>query len=163
MRDISEEAKTALAEVRKRKAHQRLNKDGASSNAIVRRRIALIAAERKLDPSETAALVKGRYIPLRPLGRFAEKHSLSVDWLIDGDLSKHPRFVPKAKATNEDWAHMLKPSASLTAAPRRAGELPSNADLCLAQARPAARRQCWAARSPDHGSRSWHGERDVEP
>jgi hypothetical protein len=69
MSEISQEAKTALAEVRKRKAHQRLNKDGASSNAMVRRRIALIAAERKLEPLETAALMKGRYIPLRPLGR----------------------------------------------------------------------------------------------
>ena len=39
----------------------RLIDDGASSNAAVRRRIALIAAERKLHPSETAALMKGRW------------------------------------------------------------------------------------------------------
>jgi hypothetical protein len=41
-------------------AISRLSKDGASSNAAIRKRIALIAAERNLDPSETRALMTGR-------------------------------------------------------------------------------------------------------
>jgi hypothetical protein len=67
-------------------ALKRLSKDGASSNAAVRRRIALIAAERKLDPSETRALMKGRCLTLRHLGQFAEKHRVNLDWLIGGNL-----------------------------------------------------------------------------
>lgn len=58
----------------------------ASSNAAIRRRIALIAAERKLDPSETMAMMKGRWITMFHLCRFAKKHSLSLDWLMFGDL-----------------------------------------------------------------------------
>jgi hypothetical protein len=57
----------------------------------LRRRIALIAAERKLDPSETETLMKGRWLTLRNLGQFAEKHGLRIDWLIGGDLKWHPR------------------------------------------------------------------------
>jgi hypothetical protein len=82
-------------------ALKRLNKDGACSNAAVRQRIALIAAERQLPPSETATLTKGRNIPLMPLGQFAEKHHLSVDWLIGDDLKAHPRGSPSR--------HMAKP------------------------------------------------------
>jgi hypothetical protein len=67
-------------------ALDRLTKDGASDNAAIRRRIALIAAERPLAPSETNALMRGRRISLFLLGQFAKKHHLSVDWLIGGDL-----------------------------------------------------------------------------
>jgi hypothetical protein len=66
----------------------RLTDDGASSNAAIRRRIALIAAERKLDPSETMAMMKGRWLTTFHLCQFAKKHSLSVDWLIFGDLKR---------------------------------------------------------------------------
>ncbi len=67
-------------------AIRRLNKAGASSDAAVRQRIALIAAERNLNPSETKPLMTGRSIPLHPLGQFSEKHSLSLGWLLAGDL-----------------------------------------------------------------------------
>ena len=67
-------------------AVRRLNKAGASSDAAVRRRIALIAAERKLNPSETKPLMSDRSIPLHPLGQFRKKHNLSLDWLLAGDL-----------------------------------------------------------------------------
>jgi hypothetical protein len=69
-------------------ALNRLSKDGASSDAATRRRIAVIAVERNLNPSETKALMKGRRISLFLLGQFAEKHHLSVDWLIGGDLKE---------------------------------------------------------------------------
>jgi hypothetical protein len=67
-------------------ACDRLTDDGASSNATIRKRIALIAAERKLDPSETMAMMKGRWLRTFDLRQFAKKHHLSVDWLIFGDL-----------------------------------------------------------------------------
>lgn len=67
-------------------ACNRLTKDGASSNATIRRRITLIAAERNLAPSATNALMKGRRISLFHLGQFAENHHVSADWLIAGNL-----------------------------------------------------------------------------
>jgi hypothetical protein len=70
-------------------AIHRLTADGASSNAAIRKRIALIAAERNLDPPK--ALMKGRWLRLRHLCQFAEKHNLSPHWLVSGDLRSHPR------------------------------------------------------------------------
>jgi hypothetical protein len=67
-------------------AIHRLNEDGATTNAAIRRRIALIAAERKLDASETKALMKGRWLTTYHLCQFAKKHHLSASWLIHGDL-----------------------------------------------------------------------------
>jgi hypothetical protein len=67
-------------------AIERLTEHGASSNAAIRKRIALIAAERKLDPSETEALMKGRWLRTFHLCQFAKKHHLSVDWLLFGNL-----------------------------------------------------------------------------
>ena len=77
-------------------ACDRLANDGAGSNATIRKRIALIAAERKLDPSETEALMKGRWLRTFHLRQFAEKHNLRADWLICGDLKAHPRRTTAA-------------------------------------------------------------------
>ena len=76
-------------------ACNRLTKDGASSKEAIRRRIALIVAERKLDVSETKAVMNGR-LTLFALGEFAEKHDLRVDWIISGDLKAHPRRTTAA-------------------------------------------------------------------
>jgi hypothetical protein len=73
----------------------RLTDDGASSNGAVRRRIALIAAERKLDPSEINALMKGRWLPTFDLCQFAKKHRLSFDWLLGGDLKGRLRMAQR--------------------------------------------------------------------
>ena len=74
-------------------ACDRLTEDGASSKAAIRKRIALIAAERKLDPSEIEELMKGRWLRTFHLRQFAKKHHLSVDWLIFGDLKGLLRTV----------------------------------------------------------------------
>jgi len=68
-------------------AIHRLTADGASSNATIRKRIALIVAERNLDPPK--ALMKGRWLRLRHPCQFAEKHN--PHWLVSGDLRSHPR------------------------------------------------------------------------
>jgi hypothetical protein len=67
-------------------AMDRLRKAGASGNAAIRQRVALVAAERNLNPSETKALLTGRRIPMQPLSQFCKKHNLSYDWVLAGDL-----------------------------------------------------------------------------
>src|ERR1700686_4117453 len=83
-------------------ACDRLTEDGASSKAAIRKRIALIAAERKLDPSETEELMKGRWLRTFHLRQFAKKHHLSVDWLIFGDLKGLLRTVAVPPDPNPD-------------------------------------------------------------
>jgi hypothetical protein len=73
----------------------RLNAAGASSKAAIRQRIALIAAERKLDPSEINSLMKGRWLPTFDLCQFAKKHRLSFDWLLGGDLKGRLRMAQR--------------------------------------------------------------------
>jgi hypothetical protein len=74
-------------------AYVRLREDGAYSTAAVRRRIALIAAERKLADSETRALLKGRRLTVFQIGEFVEKHHVSVGWLLGGDLKERLRMA----------------------------------------------------------------------
>jgi hypothetical protein len=59
-------------------------KERAEFNQAVRGRIALIAAERGLPKSEIAK-VMGR-LKHYDLLCFAQKHRISLDWLIAGDL-----------------------------------------------------------------------------
>jgi hypothetical protein len=81
-------------------ACDRLTNDGASSKAAIRKRIALIAAERKLDPSETEELMKGRWLRTFYLRQFAKKHNLRADWLICGELKAHPRGAVAREPTS---------------------------------------------------------------
>jgi hypothetical protein len=100
-------------------AYHRLTNDGASSNATIRRRIALVAAERNLNPSETKALMKGRRISLFLLGQFAKKHHLHLDWLISGDLKALretvqdrtdalPQVATTIEMQNEQWQEYVR-------------------------------------------------------
>jgi hypothetical protein len=61
----------------------RLTKDGASTNEAMRRRIQVIAHERRLQPSEVAKALTCRTFDVV---QFAERHRISCDWLICGDL-----------------------------------------------------------------------------
>src|ERR1019366_2475131 len=54
--EISEEAKKAIADAARRKAADRLNRDGAYSLDAIRRRVRAIAQERGLQPAEFAKL-----------------------------------------------------------------------------------------------------------
>jgi hypothetical protein len=73
-------------------AMERLAKDGASSDAAIRKRLALFATERKLDASETGAVMKGRLSSYH-LGQFAKKHHVSFDWMLAGDLEGRLRMA----------------------------------------------------------------------
>jgi hypothetical protein len=83
--EISQEAKTALAEVSKRKARERLHRDGSDSTPAMQRRIQALAAERSIPPADFAKLLHKR-VGMNAVAAFCEKHKVSMDWLLCGDL-----------------------------------------------------------------------------
>jgi hypothetical protein len=83
--EISAEAKLAIANGALARARQRLVKDGCQTNAAMRRRVLLLAAERNLPPAEYAKLMHKRVLT-GPLLAFCKKHNVSIDWLMCGDL-----------------------------------------------------------------------------
>lgn len=52
----------------------------------------MIATERKLDPSETKAIMTGR-LSTYQIGQFCEKHQLSHEWLLGGSLQGLKRMA----------------------------------------------------------------------
>jgi hypothetical protein len=56
-KEISDEAKRAIADLPRRKALQRLERDGATSTKAVQRRVRAIAEERKIPPSDVHKLM----------------------------------------------------------------------------------------------------------
>ncbi len=109
--DISEEAKKALADVNRRKAIDRLQRDGCASMDAVRRRVLAIAAERNLQPAEFAKLLHKR-VSTRVAIALCDKHKISLDWLLYGDLKGLQRMTQAAKAepralSEEDWSEFI--------------------------------------------------------
>jgi hypothetical protein len=96
--EISEEAKRALADLPRRKALARLEQDGAQSTAAVQRRVRAIAQERNIPPADIHKLMYKR-INTRDVMVFCEKHKVSFDWLLCGDLQGLRRMTQEAKAT----------------------------------------------------------------
>jgi hypothetical protein len=96
--EISQEAKTSLARLNQRKARERLERDGAHSSDALRRRVRTIAEERSLPPADFAKLMRKR-ISTRDVMLFCEKHKISFDWLLFGDLRGLHRMSQEAKAT----------------------------------------------------------------
>src|SRR5438045_2694339 len=64
-------------------ADERLARDGACSRSAIRRRIQLIAQERRLRP---AAVAKAMTCGTNNVVEFCERHDVSCDWLVCGDL-----------------------------------------------------------------------------
>ncbi len=81
-------------------AYDRLRKDGAYSTEAVRRRIALIAAERMLDPRQTRRLMTCRRLTVGDLGKFGKRHRLSFGWRPSTAQGRadHASFGEHAKA-----------------------------------------------------------------
>ena len=96
--EISEEAKRSLADVARRKAFDRLERDGAHSSDALRRRVRALAQERNIPPADFAKLMYKR-INTRDVMAFCEKHKVSYDWLLGGDLQGLRRMTQEAKAT----------------------------------------------------------------
>jgi hypothetical protein len=95
--EISEEAKRALADVKRRKAIDRLQRDGCCSTDAVRRRVRAFAQERNLQPAEFAKLMHKRVSTAHAMA-FCEKHNVSLDWLLYGDLKGLHRMTKEAFA-----------------------------------------------------------------
>ena len=98
-KEISQEAKTALANAAMRKAADRLKRDGAHSLDAIRRRVRAIAQERNLQPTDIAKLMHKRISTPNALA-FCDKHKVSLDWLLCGDLKGLRRMTEEAKGTS---------------------------------------------------------------
>lgn len=96
-KEISEEAKRAIADATRRKAADRLKRDGAYSMDAIRRRVRAIAQERNLQPAEIAKLMYKRISTIHVMA-FCEKHKISMDWLLCGDLKGLQRMTCEAKS-----------------------------------------------------------------
>jgi hypothetical protein len=83
--EISEEAKRTLADLPRRKALQRLERDGATSRPAMQRRILALAAERSIPPADFHKLMYKRP-STKAVMVFCKKHKVSFDWLLCGDL-----------------------------------------------------------------------------
>jgi hypothetical protein len=113
--EISEEAKQALADLPRRKALQRLERDGATSRPAMQRRVLALAAERSIPPADYAKLMHKR-VNDRAIHVFCKKYKVSYDWLLCGDLKglqrmKHERVfqpVPAPAATAERLAEKYR-------------------------------------------------------
>src|SRR5258706_11787226 len=115
--EISQEAKTSIAQLNQRKARERLERDGAHSSDALRRRVRAIAQERNLPPADIAKLMYKR-INTRDVMLFCEKHKVSCDWLLCGDLQGLRRmtrdeiaFRPVLLASSTSGFDPYRPSA----------------------------------------------------
>ena len=73
--EISQEAKTSIAQLNQWKARERLDRDGANSSDALRRRVRAFAEERSLPPADIAKLMYKR-INTRDVMLFCEKHKV---------------------------------------------------------------------------------------
>jgi hypothetical protein len=98
--EISEEAKRAIAENWRRKAFSRLERDGAHSTAALQRRVRALAQERNIPAADFHKLMYKR--PSTPaVMTFCEKHKVSYDWLLCGDLKGLQRMTIERKLGNQ--------------------------------------------------------------
>ena len=95
--EISQEAQASIAKLNQRKAFERLERDGAHSSDALRRRVRAFAEEKRLQPADIAKLMYKR-INTRDVMAFCEKHKVSYDWLLAGDLRGLHRMTQEAKA-----------------------------------------------------------------
>jgi hypothetical protein len=91
-KEISEEAKRALADLPRRRAFDRLERDGARSTAALQRRVRALAHERNITPADYAKLMYKR-VNTRDVMVFCEKHKVSFDWILGGDLAGLQRMT----------------------------------------------------------------------
>jgi hypothetical protein len=90
--EISQEGLAALAHARHRRAQERLRRDGAESRPAMQRRIQALAAERSIPPADYAKLMYKR-VSTAALIAFCDKHNVSTDWLLCGDLKGLQRMM----------------------------------------------------------------------
>jgi hypothetical protein len=102
--EISEKAKAALANVQQRRARERLHRDGAESRPAMQRRVQALAAERSIPPADYAKLMYKR-VSTGAVIAFCEKHNVSTDWLLCGDLKGLARMERERKEAMAAASH----------------------------------------------------------
>jgi hypothetical protein len=90
---MSNEAKPNAAQ---RAAFDRLEKDGAHSTTAMQRRVRALAHERNIPPADYAKLMYKRP-NIQDIGVFCEKHGISYDWILGGELSGLQRMTREYK------------------------------------------------------------------
>jgi hypothetical protein len=114
--EISQEAKQALADNARRKAIDRLERDGAHSRAAMQRRVRALAQERNIPPVDIHKLMYKRP-STETILVFCKKHKVSFDWLLAGDLKGLKRMTQdqhlsraksKPKSLKEKLARLSK-------------------------------------------------------
>jgi hypothetical protein len=95
--EISEEAKRALADLPRRQAFDRLEKDGAHSTPALQRRVRALAHQRNIPPADLAKLIYKR-VRTQDVMVFCEKHKASFDWILGGDIAGLQRMTRELKA-----------------------------------------------------------------
>jgi hypothetical protein len=80
------------------KALQRLERDGNNGNKNIRRRLQVIAQERRLSPSEISKAIRSD----ASLSAFCTAHNLSFDWVFYGDLKGLLRTAQDARITSPE-------------------------------------------------------------
>jgi hypothetical protein len=117
-KEISEEAKRALADLPRRRAFVRLEPDGPHSTAAVQRRVRALAHERNIPPADFTKLMYKR-INTRDIMAFCEKHKVNYDCLLGGNLAGLQQMMREHKARvggpDDKWVKFL--SAALEAIP----------------------------------------------
>jgi hypothetical protein len=99
---LDQETKDRIARVRaeqsRKKALQRLARDGNCEDKNVRRRLQVIALERGLSHSETSKAAKS----MNSLAVFCCAHNVSLDWVAYGDLKGLFRTIQDARVTSPE-------------------------------------------------------------
>src|ERR1700685_736266 len=98
--EISDKAKQALADLARRKAFDRLERDGAHSTAALQRRVRALAQERNIPAADFHKLMYKRP-STRDVMVICEKHKVSFDWLLCGDLKGLQRMTSERKLCNQ--------------------------------------------------------------
>ena len=99
-KEISEEAKKSLANAVRHAAFRRLERDGAHSTAALQRRVRAFAQERNIPAADFHKLMYKRP-STRDVMVFCEKHKVSFDWLLCGDLKGLQRMTSERKLCNQ--------------------------------------------------------------
>src|SRR5579859_6488750 len=123
--EISEQAKKALADNARRKAFDRLERDGAHTTAALQRRVRALAAERNIPPAAFHKLMYKR-IRTGDIMTFCKKYKVSFDWLLAGDLKGLKRMMeervlqpapaPRASRFMEKYRQLPPEQQSIVAA-----------------------------------------------
>ena len=121
--DLTPDQKKMLADVvGKRKARERLRRNGAESREAMRRRVQAFAIEKSIPPARIARLLKGRTTMAR-VELFCEDYDVSADWLLCGDLHGLVRMTKRQKEAVVDdtpYRELLAAFGKLDRAGRKA-------------------------------------------